>query len=82
MKTAKWPCDGAPRYLRVTNAGHKKYGARATAVVSGHRLERGLWPAQQIGRLVSSLMLARILWMPSDTRIGAIPSALSPLPTC
>ncbi|WP_157549751.1 hypothetical protein [Nonomuraea candida] len=23
MKTAKWPCDGTPRYLRVTNAGHK-----------------------------------------------------------
>ncbi|MEQ4725842.1 hypothetical protein [Nonomuraea sp. B19D2] len=27
MKKAKWPCDGTPRYLRVTNAGHKKYGA-------------------------------------------------------
>ncbi|MEV4889331.1 hypothetical protein AB0K48_08080 [Nonomuraea sp. NPDC055795] len=30
MKSAKWPCDGTPRYLRVTNAGHKKYGATFT----------------------------------------------------
>ncbi len=27
MKRATWPCDGRYRYLRVTNAGHKKYGA-------------------------------------------------------
>ncbi|WP_157420420.1 hypothetical protein [Actinomadura kijaniata] len=25
-----WPCDGRYRYLRVTNAGHKKYGATFT----------------------------------------------------
>ncbi|YCK39105.1 hypothetical protein ACNF49_35165 [Actinomadura sp. ATCC 39365] len=35
MKSAKWPCDGTPRYLRVTNAGHKKYGASFT--VSGRQ---------------------------------------------
>ncbi|MEV4373897.1 hypothetical protein AB0J71_43045 [Nonomuraea sp. NPDC049637] len=35
MKSAKWPCDGTPRYLRVSNAGHKKYGA--TFTVSGRQ---------------------------------------------
>ncbi|MEV0149485.1 MULTISPECIES: hypothetical protein [unclassified Nonomuraea] len=45
MKTAKWPCDGTPRYLRVTNAGHKKYGATFTL---SHRQTVEYW-AQSYG---------------------------------
>ncbi|MEV0423937.1 hypothetical protein, partial [Streptosporangium canum] len=45
MKKAKWPCDGTPRYLRVTNAGHKKYGATFTL---SHRQTVEYW-AQSYG---------------------------------
>ncbi|WP_157429497.1 hypothetical protein [Actinomadura oligospora] len=45
MKDATWPCDGAPRHLRVTNAGHTKYGATFTL---SHRQTVEYW-AQSYG---------------------------------